>query len=127
MALEALDVIWIHDDLIRPPGPKMMVCLAPAEGLFGRINSKGWRPGSVSIGAKDHHFLDHDSYIECGAVFELDDYAVEQSIERGRGIIGQISPALAAVLVDVIAKAPGLRETDKAGVTQALLSAMPPA
>jgi len=80
--LKPLDVIWTYDGLIRPPGPKMVVCLHPDTGLFVRINTKGRPPGSVLIAHQEHSFLDHDSHVECGAVFELDDYVIDRRLIR---------------------------------------------
>lgn len=38
--LNPLDVIWIFDNLIDPPHPKMVACVNPADGVFYRINSR---------------------------------------------------------------------------------------
>lgn len=127
MPLRPLDVIWAHDDLIKPPGPKMFVCLAPEHGLFVRINTKGWRRGSVPVAREPHHlFLEWDSHVECGSVFELDDYVIEQSIERGRGVIGRLCAALALSLIEAVRHATTVRETDKAIIAAALVAFVPP-
>ena len=34
VVLRPLDVIWIHDALIRPPGYKMWVCIEPQQNFF---------------------------------------------------------------------------------------------
>jgi hypothetical protein len=85
-----LDVIVIWDDFIRPPGPKMVVCVEPASGFFFRINSEGKWQTPVMIRRREHPFLKRDSAIECGDPFELDDYVIEESIRR-HGVIGKIS------------------------------------
>lgn len=90
-----LDVIVIWDEFIRPPGPKMVVCIEPVSGFFFRINSEGKCQTPVEIKRRDHPFLTRDSAIECGNPFELDDYVVEESIRR-HGIIGKISVLLSS-------------------------------
>lgn len=67
-----LDVIWIFDATISPPGYKMVACVEPEKGFFYRINTKPWRP-AVELAKADHRFLDHDSYLECGDPMEIDD------------------------------------------------------
>ena len=112
--LRPLDVIWTHDGLISPPGPKMVVCLCPDAGLFVRINTKGWRPGSVSIKKLEHPFLNHDSHVECGAVFELDDYVIDQSVDPpGKGIIGRISLITIVNMVAAVNAATSVRDEDR--------------
>ena len=39
MGVGLLDVIWIFDEFIRPPGPKMMVCVEAERSFFFRINT----------------------------------------------------------------------------------------
>jgi hypothetical protein len=82
MAVSALDVIWIWDGFIKPPGPKMVVCIEPSLGFFYRINSEGKWQFPVPLRNVDHPFLKHDSFIECGEPFELDDYLIDESVRR---------------------------------------------
>ena len=78
----------------------MVACVCPSIGLFLRINSKGWRKGSVLLPLSLHKtFLCWDSYIECGAPFELDDYTVDQSIDEGGGIIGEIHTTVVDLVI----------------------------
>jgi hypothetical protein len=92
--LRLLEVIWIHDDCISPPGPKMVVCVEAKLGFFFRINTRpNWQQSLLLKKGTDHPFLDHDSYLECGDPLELDDYVVEQSLD-GKGVIGTVSQAL---------------------------------
>jgi hypothetical protein len=121
--LRALDVLWVEDDLIRPPGPKMVVCVNPEAGLFFRINTRGWRSGSVPIAQADHTFLRHDSHIECGAPFELDDYLIDQSLSHGKGVIGRIKVELVPMLLAEVARARTLSNRDKQAIREGLANA----
>jgi hypothetical protein len=95
-----LDVIWIPDATIKPPGPKMVVCVEPACGFFFRINTEPkWQQPVKLVRVPDHLFLKHDSYLECGAPLDLDDFIVEEAV-RQSGVIGKISKK---VVVDIIA------------------------
>ena len=117
--LAALDVIWIHDGFIRPPGPKMVVCLEPRLGLFFRINSEPKWQTPVLLTVADHPFLKWDSHLECGEPLELDDYMIEESV-RHRGIIGRVKPELAAVIYGAIVAAKTVSDNDKAAIKVAL-------
>ncbi len=122
--IKTLDVIYIHDDLIKPPGPKRVVCICPKLGLFLRINTKGVRPGSVLLLHSLHNnLLDHDSYVECGAPFELDDYTVEQSINEGRGVMGQIHHSVIDKMVLEIGKSQSMSADDIVAAQASLLAA----
>jgi hypothetical protein len=80
-----LEVIEIFHELINPPDWKMVVCLNEPLGLFININTKGLRIGSLSIPKAPHHsFLDHDSNLECGRVYEFDDYLIGRAKVIGR-------------------------------------------
>ncbi len=83
MPLQTLDVVWIHDECIRPPGPKMLVCITPEQGLYFRINTRGHWQHSIPLAQRDHpNVLSHDSHLECGQPIELDDYLVDQALAR---------------------------------------------
>lgn len=88
--LSLLEVIWIDDDFIKPPGPKMVVCVAPETGLFFRINSKNW-PVAVPLLKADNGFLHHDSFLECNGPLELDDYIVQQFLDSSGAPIGRVA------------------------------------
>ena len=92
--LDPLDVILIFDGLIEPPHPKMVVCVQPDEGWFYRINSRPFlKPCVPLIRLPDHPWLDHDSFLHID-ILMLDDYIVEESLNRHNGIIGKVSPIL---------------------------------
>lgn len=117
--LQALDVIWVHDGCIRPPGPKMVVCVEPALGFFFRINTRSVWQISVPLAKRDHPFLDHDSHLECGGQIDLDDYMIEQALAQ-RGVIGQISAALVPAILAAIDAAQTLSALDKDTIRRAL-------
>jgi hypothetical protein len=119
--IKALEVIWIHDATIRPPGPKMVVCLEPVLGLFFRINTDPKWQTPVKLQKEPHHrFLEHDSHLECGDPLELDDYIIEQSIERRGGIIGCVHQSLAPLIYAAIKSARTVSAADKECVRRAL-------
>ena len=74
MLVRLMEVVWIHDDFIKPPGPKMVVCVEPTLGLFYRINTQDkWQIG-VLLEQASNSFLDHDSYIDhlwAGGLYEI--------------------------------------------------------
>lgn len=110
--MSPLEVIWINDALIRPPGPKMVVCISPERGWFFRINTRGhWRP-CVPLLRADNPFPDHDSFIEC-QIIELDDYIVASAISD-RGIIGVVHRAVCNRIRDAIRPARDMPNGDKA-------------
>jgi len=117
--LRPLDVIMIYDDCIRPPGPKMVVCIEPDLGMFFRINTKDRWQVSVKLALEDHPFLDHDSYLECGDPLELDDYVIEEALRR-RPVIGTLSRMLIASILVAIESARTLSARDKAAIRTAL-------
>lgn len=127
--LNALDVIRIHDDLISPPGPKMVVCVEALLGYFFRINSRGHRPGSLLLKkAGAHEFLDHDSHLECGGPLELDDYIIDESLRRHGGTIGCVSPTLIPAILQAMDANGELSPKDKAAIRAflaPLMSALP--
>ncbi|WP_306252624.1 hypothetical protein [Parvularcula sp. IMCC14364] len=104
--LELLDVIWVHDGTIDPPKLKMVVAISIREGLFLRINSKpNFRPTVKLPKEPDHSFLEHDSYLNCGTVLELDDYIISESLRRnGEQPYGYVSPDLIPEIKDAIYK-----------------------
>jgi hypothetical protein len=117
--LKALDVIWVQDDLIRPPGPKMLVCIEPNLGMFFRINTKPIWQNSIAIIAADHNWLRWDSNIECGEPIELDEYVISDSLVK-KGIIGRVKESLAPAIYAVVANARTLAPDDKDAIREAL-------
>ncbi|WHA41973.1 hypothetical protein [Agrobacterium larrymoorei] len=93
--LKALEVIWIYDNLIEPPHPKMVVCVQPDEGLFYRINSRPFlKPCIPLVRDPDHPWLDHDSFLHIDPLM-LDDFIVKHAVERG-GVIGVVQANLSS-------------------------------
>ncbi|SIR00233.1 hypothetical protein SAMN05880582_105181 [Rhizobium sp. RU20A] len=108
-----LDVIWIADTEIKPPGPKMVVCVEPFLGFYFRINSNdNWEP-CVAIAKEPHHaFLKWDSFIEC-TILDLDDYVVREALRKS-GVIGRVSRTLCQPLIDALAFSHGSRRDREA-------------
>ena len=117
--LKVLDVIWIHDGCIRPPGPKMIVCVEPDLGYFFRINTDGKWQTPVKLRVADHPFLDHDSHLECGIPLELDDYIIQQALDR-RPVIGRIARAVVPAIRTAVEGAQTLSTRDKVAIMKAL-------
>jgi hypothetical protein len=91
----------------------MVVCVEPTCGFFFRINSKPkWQQPVKLVRAPDHTFLAHDSYLECGAPLDLDDYIVEEAI-REKGIVGKISEALVPQIVAAVVAAKSISAADR--------------
>lgn len=120
--LEVLDVIWIHDRCIRPPGPKMVVCVEPTLGCFFRINSNPYHQTSVQILKSENTFLDHDSYLECGTPFDLDDYVVQESLRKTEGIIGKLGKSVIPQIIAAVQSERLLSPDDRNAVIDALKS-----
>lgn len=121
MLVQALDVIRIYDGCIRPPGPKMVVCVEPHLGFFFRINSRAHYQQSLLLRMADHPFLKRDSYLECGCPLELDDYVVSESLIEQGGTIGRLSNTLVPRIIEIVNKEPLLSDADK----QRIISALP--
>lgn len=118
--LRPLEVVWIDDQTITPPGPKMVVCIHPENGWYYRINSKShWRPAVKLVRIPDHMFLKWDSYLECGDPLELDDYIIEQSLRRS-GVIGSVSKVCCKEIGTALAAARTLKDIDKQAIREAL-------
>lgn len=109
--VKVFEVIWIHDDCIRPPGPKMVVCVEPELGYFFRINTEPKWQNPVLIKRNDNDWLEHDSYLECGQPLVLDDYIVDLSL-KGRGVIGRLNFSLVNVILTAMSKDDRVTEED---------------
>jgi hypothetical protein len=74
----------------------MVVCISEvALGFFFRINSKsGWQKSLPLARIPHHTFLHHDSFLECGAPLELDEYIVEESLRLSGTALGVIHASL---------------------------------
>lgn len=107
--MNPLDVTWIADSEIEPPGPKMVVCVEPFMGFYFRINSHdNWEPCIPILREPHHKFLEWDSFIEC-TILDLDDYVINQAL-RKRGVIGRVSTTLCDPLVDALGYMSGSRQ-----------------
>jgi hypothetical protein len=94
----------------------MVVCVQAELGFFFRINSRpNWQQSVPLKREPDHKFLDHDSYLECGEPFELDEYVVDQSLDD-RGVIGIIASALLPDILIAVVAAQLLSAKDKAAI-----------
>lgn len=100
--MRALDVLRIHDALIRPPGPKMVICLPPKHGLFVRINSRDPFGDGVLIERAWHPFLKTDSYAECRQLLEFDETQVAEALADG-GLLGSVHPSFGSALYEALA------------------------
>jgi hypothetical protein len=120
MPLGLLDVIWIDDVFIKPPGPKMMVCVEPNEGVFFRINTEDKWDTPVKILFSDNpNVLKHDSHIQCGSPLELDDYIINQSIQNNR-LAGRLASVCIPELCDATRKGARMSPRVKASILKAL-------
>lgn len=116
--INVLEVIWISDEEIRPPGPKMVVCVEPNLGFYFRINSHdNWQPCVPLIKIPDHEFLKWDSFIEC-TILEIDDYIISQSLKKN-GVIGVVSRKVCEDIIDALGYARGARR-DRNAIRTAL-------
>jgi hypothetical protein len=115
-----LEVIWIYDQFIRPPGPKMQVCVDPANGFFFRINERPKWQIPVQILQADNPFLTKDSYLECGSPLELDDYVIQQSLARTNGPIGVLNRMHLPDICKAIHRSNQIRKIDLAHISAAL-------
>lgn len=119
MFVRPLEVIWIYDATITPPGNKMVAAIHPERGWFYRINTKPRRPCVKLIKTPDHEFLDHDSHLECGDPLEIDDYLIEEGL-RNRGVIGRIAVSHCETIKRFVATARTLTTADKQAICEIL-------
>lgn len=116
------DVIVIWDGTIRPPAPKMVICVSAEFGYYFRINTKPHWLGSIPLPkAPDHQFLDHDSYVECASILELDDFVIDESI-REKGVVGRISTAMRRQIAEKVSGIALISADDKEILAKALRS-----
>lgn len=121
--LEPLDVIRIQDVLIKPPGPKMVVCVWPRAGLFYRFNSYDEYPIGILVTQKPNHpLLEWDSYLEIGrAPIQLDEHNVQKAIHAcGGAPLGKLHYSY----VPAICKAIEDRDTLSARLLKAIVATL---
>jgi hypothetical protein len=122
--MRLLDVIWIMDELIDPPHPKMVACVNPLDGWFFRINSRDkLRPCVPVVRIPHHTFLHHDSFLHCD-ILELDDYIIDESVRR-RGVIGRIHSTLVDEIIVKLRLAIHISRTDQDVVARLLKETYP--
>lgn len=122
--IKVLDVVWVIDEFIKPPAPKMWVCVETSLGLYYRINTEPKWQISVPISQARNAFLTHDSHLECGSPLEVDDYIIEQSIRR-RGIHGRLDPYYVPSICDAVTRSRNIRDSDRAAILAALKASIP--
>ena len=102
--MNALEVVWINDDLITPPGPKMVVCVEPNLGFYFRINSNDNYEPCVTVRREPNHlFLKWDSFIQC-TILDLDDYLINRALQES-GVVGTIATELCDPLIAAVGAA----------------------
>lgn len=117
--MKPLEVTWVPDDTILPPGPKMVACIVPAQGWFFRINTADhWRPNVPLVRLPDHPFLKHDIHLEC-QILELDDFVIAEAL-RKTGVIGSISPTLTPMIRAAVRQNRSMDNTEKAAIHAAM-------
>jgi hypothetical protein len=110
--ISLLDVIWIDDETVDPPHPKMVVCVNVQDGWFFRINSLDKiRPCIHLTKTPDHSFLHHDSFLDC-CLLELDDYIISESVKI-RGVIGCLNSNRIQPLIDMVRRSWTLNDGDR--------------
>jgi hypothetical protein len=119
VSLGTLDVIWIYDGTTRPPKPRMVVCIEPDLGWFYRINTKARIP-AILLRKSDCPFLDHDSYLECGAPLEIDETIVDEALRYTGQPIGRLPATSREALRDYFRDAVDLSVADKKVLIAAL-------
>lgn len=116
--LALFEVIRVYDRTIDPQNLKMFVCIDFTEGWFLRINSRNqWRP-CVPLSRAAHHWLDHDSFVECTFLM-VDEFEIEESV-RKYGIVGRVSLELRAEVLGHLLAAPYIRNDDKRRLAEIL-------
>lgn len=117
--LQVLDVIKMYDAAPGVDYPKMVVCVAPDEGYFFRINEKPWRI-PVKLLAADHPFLDYDSHLECSPPLDVDDYTIEQYLDENGGPFGRVHEKHIPAILDAVNDNRKIANPVKAAIRRAL-------
>lgn len=73
-----------------------------------------------------HPFLQHDSYIECSGLIELDDYTIEESVTDS-GVLGSVHRSLGDAIVAALEQRGTVSPADLRRVVGALGVAWPKA
>lgn len=119
--LNPLEVVCIDDAALNKP--KFVICVEPKEGFYFRINSRGHHPGSVPLAkSPDHEWLDHDSFVQCHGPLALDDFIIEQALDK-YDTLGYISVSMVPVIIAATNAEKTISRNDKALII-ACLSAL---
>jgi hypothetical protein len=126
MTLRPGDVIWWFDGTTTPPKSKMIVCVCVAEGWFFRINSKSHWASSVPLSQAEHTaFLQHDSFLECGAILDILDAEIDDAVAQ-KGVLGRLSATAITAVITRVAQAPTLTAAQQQTICKALASVQQP-
>jgi hypothetical protein len=90
----------------------MVVCVEPEAGYFFRINSEPKWQGPVLLKKVENAFLKHDSYLECGAPLDLDEYIVNEAL-REKGVIGRVNDKVVVEIIATLEKAYSVAPADR--------------
>jgi hypothetical protein len=90
----------------------MVVCVEPEAGYFFRINSEPKWQAPVLLKLIENPFLSHDSYLECGAPLDLDEYIVSEAL-RESAIIGRVNDNAIAPIIAALEKAYSVSPEDR--------------
>ena len=131
MALQTGDVVHVYVQSLRNPKHKycVLVCIEPKPLLF-LINSevteyKKTRPdliaGQLEIDAAGHAFLNYDSWLDCTEThgYPLDQLEAEYNKDP-RMVIGRLSEALTARVIEAVKRSVTLSKRDIARILAAL-------
>ena len=92
-------VVRIIDPFTTPPKPKRIICVCPHGRRFLRINSQPlWLPHHRLSLAKNHTFLDHDSYVELRQLLRFGPADLERALSRASNLLGRMTPSEAMTL-----------------------------
>lgn len=97
----------------------MVVCVAPELGLFFRINSRP-HPIAVSLDCTVNTFLKHDSFLECTAPLELDDYVIETFLDGHGRPFGAVARSVVPEIGRAVRQSQRISAADKSAILTAL-------
>lgn len=97
----------------------MVVCVAPDLGLFFRINSRP-HPIAVTLDCTVNTFLKHDSFLECTAPLELDDYVIEAFLDRHGAPFGTVVTSVVPDIGRAVRQSQRISAADRIAILTAL-------
>jgi hypothetical protein len=110
---------WVDRD-------KMHLCICMSEGWYFYINSRDHWAFSWPLAQHDARFLQHDSFVGCGQLQEIDDSFFQDEngyLDGDCQIIGRLSVGLLQSLARFIPTVGALTEEEKEIIINALLDA----